>query len=360
MPALPPVAELPRWIREHSMSHRIISAYNICLGLESWVQYEAGFHRKEKDKALIQCRILGYLFHHFPSDDMGSFVRAIVTADGKNANGRNEALLDLGEYYYVYFVKLFMSNKGHTPAPSSHPSRRSVDDLVAKIKDELKDAPQNHQTAKKKALIRDGFKCVVTKVYDRRTAEENQGMGLAVINGMRSAPTECAHIFPESINSGVTPGSKKEDYAATIWAVLELFGHRNLKERLNGANIHRLDNVMTLERSVHDDFDRLKIYFTATEVPHKYKFEAVREFFLAERPGYVTFSTPDAEQYPLPNPTYLAIHAACAKVAHLSGAAEHIEEILRRMEDTRVLAEDGRSSDVLYTAILSSMRAVAV
>lgn len=43
----------------------------------------------------------------------------------------------------------------------------------------------------------------------------------------------------------------------------------------------------------------------------------------------------------------LAIHAACVKVAHLSGAAEHIENVLRRLEDTRVLAEDGGSSEVL-------------
>ncbi|KAI6016144.1 hypothetical protein BKA83DRAFT_4060420, partial [Pisolithus microcarpus] len=61
-----------------------------------------------------------------------------------------------------------------------------------------------------------------------------------------------------------------------------------------------------------------------------------------------------------PNPIYLAIHAACAKVAHLSGAAEHIENVLRRLENTRVLAEDGRSSELLlYTAILSSMGAIS-
>ncbi|KAI5988537.1 hypothetical protein EDD15DRAFT_2579972 [Pisolithus albus] len=353
MPALPPVAELPRWIREHSMSHRIISAYNICLGLESWVQYEAGFHLEERDKALIQCRILGYLFHHFPSEDISSLVRDIVTANGKIP--RNTALLELGEYYYVYFVKLFMSNKCHTPAPSYPPSRRSADDLVERIKGELMDAPQNHQTATKKALIRDGFKCVVTKAIDLTMIKSSLALQQASRNGAPVAITECAHIFPESINSGVTHGSKKEDYAATVWGVLERFGHGNLRQHLNGADIHRLDNVMTLEKDVYHDFYRLKIYFTATEVPNRYKFEAVREFFLAGRPGYVTLSTPDAEQYPLPNPIYLAIHATCAKVAHLSGAAEHIEEILRCMEDTCVLAEDGGSSDVLYTAILSSM-----
>ncbi|KAI6019266.1 hypothetical protein BKA83DRAFT_4303562 [Pisolithus microcarpus] len=78
------------------------------------------------------------------------------------------------------------------------------------------------------------------------------------------------------------------------------------------------------------------------------------------RPEYVTFSTPDPDEYPLPNPAYPAIHATRIKVAHLSGAAEHIEEVLRRMEDTLVLAEDGGSSEILYTAILSSMHAIPV
>ncbi|KAK0186566.1 hypothetical protein F5146DRAFT_135716 [Armillaria mellea] len=36
----------------------------------------------------------------------------------------------------------------------------------------------------------------------------------------------------------------------------------------------------------------------------------------------VTFTTPDPEALPLPSPTYLAIHAACCRVAHLSGTVE--------------------------------------
>ncbi|KAI6108311.1 hypothetical protein F5141DRAFT_993072, partial [Pisolithus sp. B1] len=56
---------------------------------------------------------------------------------------------------------------------------------------------------------------------------------------------------------------------------------------------------------------------------------------------YVTFSTLDPDKYPFPDPTYLAIHAACAKVARFSGTSAYIENVLRHMEDTHVLAEDG-------------------
>ncbi|KAI6115596.1 hypothetical protein EDD17DRAFT_1423811, partial [Pisolithus thermaeus] len=69
---------------------------------------------------------------------------------------------------------------------------------------------------------------------------------------------------------------------------------------------------------------------------------------------YVTLSTPDPDKYPLPNLTYLAIHAACDKVSCFSGASAYIENVLRRMEDTLVLAEDGGSSELLYAAMLTS------
>ncbi|KAI6123723.1 hypothetical protein EDD17DRAFT_1484153, partial [Pisolithus thermaeus] len=49
----------------------------------------------------------------------------------------------------------------------------------------------------------------------------------------------------------------------------------------------------------------------------------------------------------------LAIHAACAKVTHFPGAGEYIRKILRCMEDTRVLAEDGGSAELLLMAMLS-------
>ena len=43
----------------------------------------------------------------------------------------------------------------------------------------------------------------------------------------------------------------------------------------------------------------------------------------------------------LPNPKYLALHAAIAGIIHMSAAAEHIDDILREMGDIHVLANDG-------------------
>lgn len=35
---------------------------------------------------------------------------------------------------------------------------------------------------------------------------------------------------------------------------------------------------------------------------------------------------------PLPDPRYIAFHAAVAKVAHMAGMAEHLDEINRKYE----------------------------
>ena len=59
---------------------------------------------------------------------------------------------------------------------------------------------------------------------------------------------------------------------------------------------------------------------------------------------------------PLPDPCLLRLHAACAKVAHLSGAGQIVDEILRDIEELNVLASDGGSAHVLTAALLNSLQ----
>lgn len=54
---------------------------------------------------------------------------------------------------------------------------------------------------------------------------------------------------------------------------------------------------------------------------------------------------------PVPDPALLALHAACCKVARMSGAAEWIEQHDRDMDDIEVLATDGTSPQLLEHAI---------
>ena len=78
-------------------------------------------------------------------------------------------------------------------------------------------------------------------------------------------------------------------------------------------------------------------------------------------PDQVMVTTPDPVKLPLPSPDLLGLHAACAQVAHLSGAGEYVDQILEDMEQINVLAHDGTSSDVLHHALMTlGSRAITV
>jgi len=176
--------------------------------------------------------------------------------------------------------------------------------------------------------------------------------------------TNCAHIFAESTNqniSGDNEGSNKHHYAASMWAVMDRFGYRQIPFELNGNNIHRLENVLTLDIGIHSLFDELKLWFEPTGIPDTYKLGAPNSRYIL--PHYrttMTFTTRDPEKLPLPSPEYLAIHAACARVANLSGAGEHIDKVLRELEDTKVLSKDGSSTEALEHALLPLSRQIRV
>ena len=60
----------------------------------------------------------------------------------------------------------------------------------------------------------------------------------------------------------------------------------------------------------------------------------------------------------LPSRDLIGLRATCARVAHMSGAAEQIDQIFRDEEDTTVMADDGSTGDLL-TSLLNA-RAVSV
>jgi hypothetical protein len=50
-------------------------------------------------------------------------------------------------------------------------------------------------------------------------------------------------------------------------------------------------------------------------------------------------------RYAAPNPKFLQVHAAVARILHLTGAGEYIEKVLRERKAISYLATDG-STDV--------------
>jgi len=61
----------------------------------------------------------------------------------------------------------------------------------------------------------------------------------------------------------------------------------------------------------------------------------------------------------MPDSRYLALHAACARVAHYSGVGDYIEMILSDIEEMDVLADDG-NSEALYHALLGDASTLTI
>ncbi|KAF8576968.1 hypothetical protein K439DRAFT_1365874, partial [Ramaria rubella] len=120
-----------------------------------------------------------------------------------------------------------------------------------------------------------------------------------------------------------------------------------------GAGVHCLENILTLEVSIHDMFDSLYLWFEAmynTSRPGGNGVCSNNPVLITHIPSPVTFTSMHSS-LPLPDPRYLALHAACAKVAHHSGAGEYIETVYRDMDSAEVLASNGSSADVLEAAL---------
>ena len=146
-----------------------------------------------------------------------------------------------------------------------------------------------------------------------------------------------------------------------IYEILERFSGWKLLDQLNGEDINRIENVITLSIVAHHYFGKLEVWLEAVEVrttfceftSHLMIDDDIKgcenTYFLRKGSAYpadliagtvITFTTATPGMA-LPNPQFLAIHAACAKVCHMCGMAEVIDKILRDLETVKVLSEDG-------------------
>ncbi|CAA7269654.1 unnamed protein product [Cyclocybe aegerita] len=214
--------------------------------------------------------------------------------------------------------------------------------------------PPGDQPLNNQALIRDRYRCAISGVIDRDSARNIQELMdiLTSEEEARADLTHCIYIFSESTNTNILCDSEKEKYAASIWTVMSRFGYEHIPDELNGSRIHRLENVMTLTPSLQEMFDTLRLWFVH-EVGNTYRIQTPESerVFVRHYPKEITFTSTVPEKLSVPSREYLAIHAACAKVAHLSGAAEYIDHLYRDMEEMKTLSNDGSSADTLEQAI---------
>ncbi|KAJ7222987.1 hypothetical protein B0H12DRAFT_1150813 [Mycena haematopus] len=321
---------------------------------------------------LVGARVLGFLLLDFWRHQSHSFglipykrlLAEISSCLGLGTDKKvHAAIYELGLFYRNHLLRVF----------SQHPSRPSMELVRERFIEDIK-TPSTKPDARKYALLRDGYRCVLTGAYDLESCDNYTELGArADSEGAIQTTLQCAHIFSESAQEGDKDPST--DYAASALAILKMFGLTDSAESLVGGNVNKPFNTFIMAGHLHYLFDHLK--FWLEEVPgmaNTYDVCARDPKFFNRVMGAprrrVTFTVdPDVEAAckaknkpvpALPSPSLLSIRAACSRVAHMAGAAEQVDQILRDLEQTPVMAEDGTTADLLTSRLLQPSRTVRI
>ncbi|KAK0209755.1 hypothetical protein IW262DRAFT_1498226 [Armillaria fumosa] len=367
LPVLPPSSDFPQGTPGYT-------AYQSCLTLEalgsSWGVVVGGLAREVSEAAMfrfspeVAARVLGYALIYSPSvEGRATLVREIL---GCNHNG--EFLAGLAYLYVMGMIRVFKNPKGSVPTSlSSHSSRASFQATADNIAAVLAQPTISSHVAKDLALARDNYRCILSGTVDavslhkapmlvNKTSEDSAGS------------TSLGHIFGQSTmdnTSGMTSAARaKLAWAASAAAVVERFSGISVVEELNGNATHRLQNTFTIADNLHSLFDML--YFSLRPIEsddnntyeiHTYPSGLNTTYRF---PYQVTLTDATNGNIPLPDRRYFQLHDACARIAHLSGAGDVVEQLFRDMEDVKVLPEDGGSSQLLSLALFSRLQAQSV
>ncbi|KAI0089730.1 hypothetical protein BDY19DRAFT_940541 [Irpex rosettiformis] len=353
---IPAVVQIPNM--NTSIQSTVMSAYGLCYDEEQRL-LEA--QNERNDQPLIHIRILGWMFvYNLGSAMLVKLVEAVTSCPDVTYD-------QLGEFYLDYWIRPFRI-KDRTPY-TSHPSRPSFEAKAVDLAAVLKEPNLDHKGAKALALERDGYCCVLTGALDTNSVMSSR---VQVPYNEEGTPlkymlqTQCTHIFSKFTNEGLNDERKKL-YAGRAWAVLEGFGYGEILGELNGSDVNRLENVLTLETNCHTAFDNLWLWLEATEPDnpesHCYNIRTHRRWYYPSLPASVTFTDHARPEYrgriPLPSKRYLRVHAACCSVAAMSGAGEYLDKVMRDQENINVLSPDGGSSDVAVNAVWKAFYSIS-
>ncbi|KAF9643997.1 hypothetical protein BDM02DRAFT_3122647 [Thelephora ganbajun] len=365
-----PALESPRF-RESGL-HKLPNAVSM---YERILQGEARAIQDEANENIMLARVVGHLVLELyarrgilgnrPCETIIDEVMRSPTGYGDGDN----VVFEVGRQYRDHLIRGFRTSTElyRYPSPSLHPSRPSYDKLEDMTRDLTKPSGKDYRTTRKKALARDGFRCMITGYFDRRSLKysaELQRMK-ETLNGI-SLNIETSHILNESTTQGVGTGEEssvvnKTHFAPGVMAILRQFGLEHLSLALEAVDgVHQIWNLLSLELNLHSDLGRFNLWFESTGEPNCYKVcvsdmtieQHIRR--ISTRPETSGSGAPLAVEFrsdlqgaPPPDPQLLALHATCARVAHMSGATEFFDRLEWEAEETNVLAPDGSSAHLL-------------
>ncbi|KAL0938488.1 uncharacterized protein CTRU02_205098 [Colletotrichum truncatum] len=231
------------------------------------------------------------------------------------------------------------------------------------------------QYLKEDCLKRDGFRCAYSHVIDLDSARK----GLVVPPvGMAVSPTQLLHILPLALKQFCTTRRREGEAVNTAWYSLYRY-FPGLKGKIGPESLDQHRNLITVERSVHDNFDSHVLAFKpiSGRVSHSCSyFSSVFSCFtpylfpmqsskyeIVNLLGWPLLNNaPEGHQevmtltswddkFPLPEPEFFRAHYQIAKILDASGIGADLQaEMEAEMEgfrnDPENLNPDG-STDVV-------------
>ncbi|KAH6624130.1 hypothetical protein B0J18DRAFT_444384 [Chaetomium sp. MPI-SDFR-AT-0129] len=293
--------------------------------------------------------------------------------DGINLNDDTEVaslrtlLFSFSDHLIDHFFLPLRAATVKTPQPT--PTYHSAVGQVQTQEDQqrmqdLVGTPERLAALRGFCLTRDRHRCVITRAFDHEeltkrlrqpSAKDDDGN---VLNPRDDySHLEVAHILPFSLTKVEACGELNDSKKAAI-AILNMVDI-DVIHLIEGADIDRPRNALTLSLEMHRRFGNFEIFFERVvddDTADTYEIRAFHPFLAAvlRVPVRRTFFSHPSIDPPLER--LLQLHSAIGHILHLSGASEYIDDILRDMED-RVVREDGSTQLGAMVNVALQMRA---
>ncbi|OAA50504.1 hypothetical protein NOR_00954 [Metarhizium rileyi] len=218
------------------------------------------------------------------------------------------------------------------------------------------------KTLRGDCLVRDRHRCVISGKFDQvqavkrmrecgRDAVDDQDN---LLLGETFEMLEVAHILPHLLTKCNSDSELDKSRIAAL-DILNMFDN-NVVHLIEGAEIDRTRNAITLTPNLHWFFGAFEIFFEPVEnMVNTYKidtflpYEALNNLLPQTRTLFVT----EQRTIDPPSPRLLAIHRAIAHILHLSAAGLYIERILQDAEEQNVQVDGSTALDKLVQLRLS-------
>ncbi|KAF8586129.1 hypothetical protein K439DRAFT_1659900 [Ramaria rubella] len=266
-----------------------------------------------------------------PTEDGQRYVACAVISCQEHTN----LLVDLANTWLRYFLLVF---KGNSDARNDGEPSGQVTPTFQATAIQLESIRSSRKSSFRDNLLeRDGYRCGLTGIYEiSRIAPSVEGP---------KATLEAAHILKRAV---AIFDNKQEKSVIATWDIIRQYAH--WPETTLGSMLDLIDepeNGFLLQHDLHQGFE--KLWWTLipeTTIPNTYRVKLFRGdaipwphnkviTFKNHEPPEGLLKVPSPKTHPLPNPSFLALHAALAQVLHMSGAGEVIDLYMDRLSKDR-------------------------